>query len=163
MRSGFLATGLAVAALTLALLGTGPVPARAQHVHGSGGASAGVVDAAACAQAQTAVDNLVEAAMRRLDAARQSNSPSDMRAAMDELQRALLDIRARLAPCAAAQSAAAAGRPAPDAPSAVDPVCGMTVDSATAPSVEHGGQRYYFCTDAHRAQFSADPRKYIKR
>src|SRR5689334_16704090 len=42
-----------------------------------------------------------------------------------------------------------------------DPVCGMTVDPASASSHAHGGQTYYFCCDGCRAAFAANPQKYI--
>ena len=46
-------------------------------------------------------------------------------------------------------------------PPHVDPVCGMTVDPATAAgSSEHGGRTIYFCSAGCRAKFDADPEKY---
>jgi len=44
---------------------------------------------------------------------------------------------------------------------AIDPVCGMTVDPATALSAEHDGTRYYFCCEACRTKFITDPEKYL--
>ena len=52
--------------------------------------------------------------------------------------------------------------PMVQAPGAVDPVCGMTVDPATAKfSTDHDGQRYYFCCGGCLAKFQADPGKYL--
>jgi hypothetical protein len=64
---------------------------------------AGQPDASAvqCGQAQAAVGVAIEAALGRLEAARQANSVAAMRASNDAVQASLLDIRARLAPCAA--------------------------------------------------------------
>ncbi len=46
---------------------------------------------------------------------------------------------------------------------AVDPVCGMTVDPASAKaSAEHDGRTYYFCCNGCRTKFAADPEKYLK-
>jgi YHS domain-containing protein len=49
--------------------------------------------------------------------------------------------------------------------SAIDPVCGMTVDptqaSAAELSVEHEGQTYYFCGKGCKLEFSDDPAKYL--
>jgi Cu+-exporting ATPase len=43
-----------------------------------------------------------------------------------------------------------------------DPVCGMTVDPATAKHrSEHGGRTYYFCSAGCRAKFEADPVRYL--
>jgi len=45
---------------------------------------------------------------------------------------------------------------------AVDPVCDMLVDIATAHFVsEHEGQTYYFCCPACKKKFEADPAKYL--
>ena len=45
---------------------------------------------------------------------------------------------------------------------AIDPVCGMKVDPATARhKIEHGGQTFYFCSDRCRTKFADDPAKYI--
>src|SRR5260221_10104961 len=43
-----------------------------------------------------------------------------------------------------------------------DPVCGMTVDPATAAAhVEHLGDTYYFCAKSCAQKFSANPEKYL--
>ncbi len=45
---------------------------------------------------------------------------------------------------------------------ALDPVCGMTVEIASARySVEHGGQRYYFCSAGCKRSFEKEPDKYL--
>ncbi|HXG08883.1 MAG TPA: heavy metal translocating P-type ATPase [Gemmataceae bacterium] len=52
--------------------------------------------------------------------------------------------------------------PPPTAGSAVDPVCGMTVDPATArASYVHEGQTYYFCCPSCKQRFEADPQRYL--
>jgi Cu+-exporting ATPase len=48
------------------------------------------------------------------------------------------------------------------APPAIDPVCGMKVDPATARYTHrHDGATYYFCCDGCQKQFAADPAKYL--
>ncbi|WP_457150050.1 heavy metal translocating P-type ATPase [Mesorhizobium sp. P5_C1] len=43
-----------------------------------------------------------------------------------------------------------------------DPVCGMTVDPATAKHfVRHQGQDFYFCSAGCKAKFEAEPQKYL--
>ncbi|MBA4062738.1 MAG: hypothetical protein C0501_03355 [Isosphaera sp.] len=50
----------------------------------------------------------------------------------------------------------------PPAPPAVDPVCGMTVDPATAAgSSAHAGTTYHFCSAHCLAKFRADPVRYL--
>ena len=45
----------------------------------------------------------------------------------------------------------------------VDPVCGMSVDPATAKhTVDYQGRTYYFCCGGCRTKFIADPEKYLK-
>src|SRR3954470_2231675 len=47
---------------------------------------------------------------------------------------------------------------------AIDPVCGMTVDPATArASHVHDGQTYYFCCTHCLDKFRADPQRYLGR
>ena len=49
-----------------------------------------------------------------------------------------------------------------DTPPAKDPVCGMTVDVATARHhAEHAGRSFYFCCAACRTKFLADPLTYL--
>src|SRR5262245_48512049 len=48
------------------------------------------------------------------------------------------------------------------APAAVDPVCGMTVDPATArASTVHEGTHYFFCCPHCLERFQADPGRYL--
>ncbi|KUO55402.1 MAG: copper-transporting ATPase [Alphaproteobacteria bacterium BRH_c36] len=45
--------------------------------------------------------------------------------------------------------------------SAIDPVCGMSVDlSVGKPTVEYGGETYHFCSAGCAKKFEADPQKY---
>ncbi len=48
------------------------------------------------------------------------------------------------------------------APGAIDPVCGMTVDPATARSHAHAGQIYYFCSAGCQRKFAAAPDEYLQ-
>ncbi len=45
---------------------------------------------------------------------------------------------------------------------ATDPVCGMTVETATAKSSARGGHIYYFCSQNCREKFEAAPETYLK-
>src|SRR5690349_4836178 len=50
----------------------------------------------------------------------------------------------------------------PRSGSAVDPVCGMTVDPLRAAgSYAHEGQTYYFCNVSCLNRFKADPARYL--
>lgn len=52
--------------------------------------------------------------------------------------------------------------PTPAQTEAIDPVCGMTVEMATARYVAaHAGQTYYFCSAGCRRSFEKEPEKYL--
>ena len=46
---------------------------------------------------------------------------------------------------------------------AVDPVCGMTVATASVQPVQHDGTDYYFCCAGCRQAFEKDPDAYVKK
>jgi len=57
------------------------------------------------------------------------------------------------------------GVAAPSAPptSAIDPICGMTVEIANAKhSAEHAGATYYFCCGGCRTRFLTEPERYLQ-
>jgi YHS domain-containing protein len=43
---------------------------------------------------------------------------------------------------------------------AVDPVCGMEVETANAPKTTYAGKTYYFCSEEDKAKFLKDPARY---
>lgn len=54
-------------------------------------------------------------------------------------------------------------QPRQPAGSAIDPVCGMTVDPAhAAGSYEHAGKIYYFCNASCLSRFKTDPSRHLK-
>ena len=47
---------------------------------------------------------------------------------------------------------------------AIDPVCKMTVDEATAKfKSDYKGTTYYFCAPGCKKAFDAEPEKYLKQ
>ncbi|MBE0481402.1 MAG: YHS domain-containing protein [Dehalococcoidia bacterium] len=47
---------------------------------------------------------------------------------------------------------------------AIDPVCNMTVDEATAAATtELNGMKLYFCTGACKKAFDSHPERYLSR
>jgi Cu+-exporting ATPase len=55
------------------------------------------------------------------------------------------------------------GATAPAGEVAIDPVCGMTVDTtAGKPTHEHAGRVYHFCSAGCRTKFAADPERYLE-
>jgi len=49
----------------------------------------------------------------------------------------------------------------PGAATARDPVCGMTVDPATAPTSQARGADYHFCCERCKAAFDRKPHLYV--
>jgi YHS domain-containing protein len=183
-----------IRSLRLAVLVTAafvPGPAGAQHVPHQAAAPRPSTDLGQCARAQPVVDNIIAVAMNRLESARQSNNPAEMRAAVDRLEAALRDIRTQLAPCSSATAAAdpQAGHtmpgmqqppvtPAPAAPmdhskmpmggepkpgTVMDPVNGRMVDPATSFETTYQGQTYHFSSEQTRKEFMQNPAKYAKK
>jgi YHS domain-containing protein len=124
---------------------------------------------AACVQGQKDLAMIAARLKGRLEAARQTNSAPEMRAALDDLQAGLTDIQAALRACEPLQTpvaAPAAVRPKAPEPApaeAIDPVCGMKVKPGSGPSAEYQGKTYYFCSESDRQRFLKDPATYIKK
>ena len=83
-----------------------PGVAMAQHEAHQAAAPQASAEESQCTRVQPVVEKIITAGMTRLESARQSNSPAEMRAAVDQLEAAFRDIRAQLAPCSAAAAAA---------------------------------------------------------
>ncbi|HUR37259.1 MAG TPA: heavy metal translocating P-type ATPase [Terriglobales bacterium] len=50
-----------------------------------------------------------------------------------------------------------------DARTVIDPVCGMTINPATAAaSSDYQGETYYFCNPGCKTKFDADPQRYLR-
>ena len=116
-----------VLVLTLSLAGamTGVASAGQHEGHLAGGAtSPSAAQVGECRQAQPVVTELLNAALKRLEEARLTNSAAAMRDAADDVQAALVDMRTQLAPCTVMQAA----------DPAADPQAGHTMPSSPAPS-----------------------------
>jgi YHS domain-containing protein len=123
MRVAVLSVGLA------GMLGVAGATAG-QHEHQAGSAATpSSVQVTLCSQAQPVIMGLLDAALMRLEQARLTNSSAAMRDATDDVQTALVDVRAQLAPCAALQiasSEAHSEHATPAAPSVQTPAAPPT-------------------------------------
>lgn len=175
---------VAIVAAFLAGLGAATA-AFAQHEgHQMLAAPAGM---GACAEHSRASLEIIDRAQRRLEESRQTNSPARMRSAMDDLQRALAELRTHQSLCVSAAAAEAKptagpmpgpspgmetmdhskmpgmpGMPPPQAKTK-DPICFKDVDSKGAEKATYQGKTYYFCSRADREKFLSDPAPYVKR
>ena len=53
--------------------------------------------------------------------------------------------------------------PAEPTTQAIDPVCGLKVDPATAPQARHESHSYSFCSEQHQQLFQKSPAKYLPK
>jgi len=126
-----------------------PSLAWAQHeTHQPAAAQTSSAELTQCLRVQPIIDSIITTATSRAEAARLSNSPTDMRAAVESLEAALRDVRAQSAPCATAAASTdshaghtmlttqlPAGAPPAQAPAgAADPHAGHTMPGAAAAS-----------------------------
>jgi YHS domain-containing protein len=125
--------------------------AEARQHPGHPGAAAGAPDLAQlaeCSHAQPAVTGIIDAAVKRIEDARLTNSAAAMRDAADDLQSSLVDVRSQLEPCAQLESAASpvASPTMPASPAAsaaatpVSKVPAPAAGHAAAPAIDpHAG------------------------
>lgn len=90
-----------------------------------------------CLRVQPAIDKIITAAMSRAEAARLSNSPAEMRAAVESLEAALRDIRAQSAPCSTAAES-------------TDPHAGHTMPATKPPATASPAQSPAVAADPTR-------------
>jgi hypothetical protein len=146
-------------ALVLVLTVFAPGIAAAQHEGHGAPAPAQPQDPAACAAAARQTLPLLDTLDRRVEAARQTNSPSELRAALAEAQSMLMSMRVRLAPCAATAQPASAVPGPPAAPSPVQPAApGTSGQARAAGATDHAGMGH--AMPQHRQKFLADPAEY---
>ena len=101
--------------------------AAGQHEgHQTGVAAPSAAQVSECRQAQPVLTGLLNAALKRLEDARLTNSAAAMRDAADDVQAALVDMRTQLAPCSAMQA------------SQVAAPLGQVMPSTSAPPVAAG-------------------------
>lgn len=112
-RGFFLSVGLAA----VATVGNA---AAGQHEGHQVGAPPSAAQVTECRQAQPVITELLNAALKRLEDARLTNSAAAMRDAADDVQAALVDMRTQFAPCSVMQAAAAEAPAGQAAPAAVE-------------------------------------------
>lgn len=103
------------------------------------------VDIAARSAAEIATSLLAELVDVRADTGTSTASAIDSSADTDDAERAGSDDEESITEA-----------------SAIDPVCGMTVDPDDAPSVTHEGTTYYFCCPGCADSFRNEPDEYLE-
>jgi len=99
--------------------GVAGVAAGQHEGHQAGTAAApSTAQVTQCRQVQPVITELLNAALKRLEEARLTNSAAAMRDATDDVQAALVDMRTQLAPCGEMQLASIDAQAAPTMPNA---------------------------------------------
>jgi YHS domain-containing protein len=108
--------------MAIVVLGSGiPCGALAQHeTHQSAVPKAASAEMTQCLRVQPLIEHIITGATGRAEAARLSNNPAEMRAALEGLEAALRDIRAQSASCSMPP------------PASTDPHAGHTPTSGAA-------------------------------
>ena len=149
-----------------------PNLAGAQHEeHSASNPQAENAELMRCVRVQPVIQNIIGAAARQAEAARLSNSPSELRAALDHLEAALRDIRVQSEPCGAAAAAGVphAGPTMPSTPSgspsapaqppvgAPDPHAGHSMPGLQAPAAKAPTPAPVGGDDPHAGHAAAQP------
>ena len=127
-----------------------PSRASAHDAQTPASAQAPNSDVGQCLRVQPAVQNIVTGATARAEAARLSNSPSDLRAAVEHLEAALRDIRAQLSPCATAATSTDPHATHP-VPSTSPPAATTAAPAPPKPPDPHVGHKIPPAAPAKRA------------
>jgi YHS domain-containing protein len=128
-----------------------------------------------CEEHHAAAMKATDELSMHLAEAKRSSTLDQMRVHVEAADKALADMKTHMSQCmemmdkmhggtagATMGSGTAAGEKKA-AGKVIDPVCGMEVNSATAPSATYAGKTYYFCSEEDKAKFEKNPEQYLKK
>jgi Cu+-exporting ATPase len=128
-----------------------------------------------CEEHHSAAMKATDELSMHLAEAKRSSTLDQMRVRVEAADKALADMKTHMSQCmemmdkmhggtggTAMGSGTAAGEKKA-AGKVIDPVCGMEVNSATAPTATYGGKTYYFCSAEDKAKFEKNPEQYLKK
>ena len=121
--------------------------------------------AASLAQCQLAMASADDIARLVADA-RRSADVTQIHASLDAAARAVREVRQHLGSCAdilklMPQTGKRTLRFTTTTATLLEVVCGVKMDPATAPTVTHEGQPYFFCSEPDREEFQKDPARFL--
>ena len=96
--------------------------------------------------------NSLKRMLARMDAADRTHDERAILVAVVEARRVLASVKAKVAACPGDNMAAVN----------IDPACREKVDVKAAPAATYQGEKYVFCSEANRARFQRDPKRYIR-
>jgi YHS domain-containing protein len=98
--------------------------------------------------------------------AKRSGTVAEMRNHVEAAEKAMAEMGKHMSLCMGMMAKMHGGMMSGEKRTAgkvVDPVCGMTVETETAPSVTYKGKTYYFCSEDDKQEFEKDPAQYLKK
>ena len=129
--------------------------------HGSGKKTEGMHGCmTACAEHHSAAMKAGDELGKHLAEAKGSATLAEMRTHVEMAEASIKEMKKHMSTCmemcAGHADKKASGK-------AVDPVCGMEIETAAAVTATHQGKTYYFCTEDNRAKFLKDPGRYTAK
>lgn len=156
-RLGFLAAAFVIAAASFAL------------AHDPAKKSAGM-HGMECGEHHSAAMKASDQVTLHLAEAKRSSTLSEMRTHVEAADKAMTDMKKHMSICMEMMhkmhgekmgaGTMGMGSNAATAAKVVDPVCGMEVNTANAPTATYNGQTYYFCSEEDKAKFQKNPEQY---
>jgi YHS domain-containing protein len=120
-----------------------------------------------CGEHHSAAMKASDDVSMHLAEAKRSTTLAEMRNHVEMADKAMAEMKNQMSMCMemmgtmhGEKMGAAPASGATTAAKALDPVCGMDVDKANAPTATYKGQTYYFCSEDDKAKFVKNPEQY---
>jgi YHS domain-containing protein len=137
------------------------------HEKKTGKASGAMME---CGEHHSAAMKASDDVSMHLAEAKKSTTLAEMRKHVEMADKAMAEMKTEMSTCMEMMGKMhgekmGAGTPsgATAAAKALDPVCGMEVDKANAPTTTYKGQTYYFCSEDDKAEFLENPEQYAAK
>jgi len=107
--------------------------------------------------------------------AKRSNTLAEMRTHVEAADKAMTEMKSQMSMCMEMMETKQGGKAGAgmmgsgtsaekkSAAKVVDPVCGMEVEMANAPTTTYKGKTYYFCSEDDKAKFLKNPEQYANK
>jgi YHS domain-containing protein len=131
------------------------------------------MDDMACGTHHSAAMKASDDLSTHLAEAKRSGTIAEMRTHVEAAERSMAEMKTHMSACmegmhkmhGGKMGAGTTGMDSTTATTAklTDPVCGMEVDKASAPTATFKGQTYYFCSEDDKAKFLRSPEQYAAK
>jgi YHS domain-containing protein len=126
-----------------------------------------------CGEHHSAAMKASDEVSMHLAEAKRSTTMAEMRTHVEAADKAMTDMKNHMSMCMEMMEKMhgekmgagmmGSGSSATATAKVVDPVCGMEVDSGTAPKTTYAGKTYYFCSEEDKAKFQKNPEQYVRK